>query len=619
MDYTTADYRPYDPTWRATHGYPPLAPGQNGLDAGAYGAPDPYSGTSGLPDTGFPSASRPSYPQQQLLGSSVVQQNPGIPFTPEQLARRRALIEAEAGSLDDSSRRPGAGKFPVASQSNIAIPISHRLNPSDISTDNFTLQGLLGVIGAGLGAGYLGDAGSAAGGIGGSSGELSYAADPLAGAAGGIGGSAGALPYAADPLAGATAGAAGPAGGIGDLSYAADPLAGASGSPASTDFFGNAGVDEFGNPTQSNFQGGPGTPGSGDFFNPGGTPGLPVAPPGTGSPAVPPGTQSALEKVFGKGIMAAIGNNPAMAAALAAGVMEKSNNPLTQPTIDAIKGAISSGQSIQGMQIPGITGSLQRAIDTANTNVGAWKPALDQASAFTSSGGAPITADDTARYMSPYIDQALAPAARKINEAAAAQRMTDAAKAGARGAFGTERNDQIAALTNRNQLMATGDLYGTGYANAFNTALNTAGADKSRALTAGGAFGNIATNTSALGAKDVEGLTGAGGIESLPFTEELTKQKTAGDVLSGAGSAASRAIGSTGQPSLLSNLTGAAGVLGAFDKLGNPTTPSTPSTPSIPGIGSLPSLPSISTPSVSTPAPTSNNPFDDSNSGVFGS
>jgi hypothetical protein len=337
--------------------------------------------------------------------------------------------------------------------------------------------------------------------------------------------------------------------------------------------------------------------------------------PGTGATpgaTVPPATQSALEKVFGKGIMAAIGNNPAVAAALAAGVMEKSNNPLTQPTIEAIKGAIASGQSIQGMQIPGITPSLQRAIDTANTNVGAWKPSLDEAGAFTRSGGAPITAADTARYMNPYIDQALAPAARKISEAAAAQRMSDAAKAGSRGAFGTERNDQIAALGNRNELMATGDLYGTGYANAFNTALNTAGADKSRALTAGGAFGNLATTTSGLGAKDVEGLTGAGGIESLPFTEELTKQKTAGDVLSGAGNAGARAIGSTGKPSLLTNLTGAAGVLGAFDKLGGGSTPTTPSLPSIPGIGSPAAIPSL-------PAPPPNNPFDDSNAGVFGS
>lgn len=119
-----------------------------------------------------------------LLGGSVVTQNPSIPFTAAQLATRRGLIQDQAGSLDDYSRRPGVGKFPVASQGNIALPQAHRLNPSSINDDNFTLQGILGVIGAGLGAASWGG-GAVAGegaGAGGSAGELPYASDPLAGA-----------------------------------------------------------------------------------------------------------------------------------------------------------------------------------------------------------------------------------------------------------------------------------------------------------------------------------------------------------------------------------------------------------------------------------------------------
>lgn len=574
--YTTADYRPDDPTWRASHGYPPLAPAVTGFEI-----PSPM----GVPEASAP----PILPNYQAntdiwhgWGGSVL----------NKLAHPEVLEDVSRGAwggnylqpqiVADLNRRVASGAITQeqanAEWARMREAEAEAARGRETSNRQFQQRGLatIGSIAAG---GYLGGlaGGEAAGGIG--EGSASTAATGVA-------------PAATQGFVGSDVAAAG----IG-------------GEAPITDFFGNTGVDEFGNPTQSNFQGGPGTPGSSDFFNPGGTPGgLPGAPPG--ATTIPPGTQSALERVFGKGIMAAIGNNPAVAAALAAGVLEKSNNPLTQPTIDAIKGAIASGQSIQGMQIPGITPSLQRAIDTANTNVGAWKPALDEAGAFTRSGGAPITAEDTARYMNPYIDQALAPAARKVSEAAAAQRMSDAAKAGSRGAFGTERNDQIAGLNKRNELMSLGDVYGTGYANAFNTALNTAGADKSRALSAGGAFGNLATTTSALGGKDIEGLTSAGGIESLPFTEELTKQKTAGDVLSGAGNAGARAIGSTGKPSLLTNLTGAAGVLGAFDKLGG-STPSVPSLPSIPGIGSPAATPSL-------PAP-SNNPFDDSNAGVFGS
>lgn len=606
--YASADYRPYDPAWRASHGYPPLAPGMTGFEI-----PSPLTKMEAAPSLGAPDAIPPP------IGGA----NTAVTQAREMDDRARVMGRPNSGessylsAYDNGISQKYNAFAEEARQQGITDPAAidqyamehNRQYWSDQSAtgggylEKHPWMAPVGVLTAGLGAAALGGSslfGGAAGGA--AEGTAGSAVGGDIGTAGTIGADATSASTAATGVApAATQGFVG--------SDVAAGAAGIGGEAPVTDFFSNTGVDEFGNPTQSNFQGGPGTPGSSDFFNPGGTPGgLPAAPPGATS--VPPGTQSALEKVFGKGIMAAIGNNPAVAAALAAGVLEKSNNPLTQPTIDAIKGAIASGQSIQGMQIPGITPSLQRAIDTANTNVGAWKPALDEAGAFTRSGGAPITAEDTARYMNPYIDQALAPAARKVSEAAAAQRMSDAAKAGSRGAFGTERNDQIAGLNKRNELMSLGDVYGTGYANAFNTALNTAGADKSRALSAGGAFGNLATTTSALGGKDVEGLTSAGGIESLPFTEELTKQKTAGDVLSGAGNAGARAIGSTGQPSLLTNLTGAAGVLGAFDKLGG-STPSVPSLPSIPGIGSPAATPSL-------PAP-SNNPFDDSNAGVFGS
>lgn len=287
-----------------------------------------------------------------------------------------------------------------------------------------------------------------------------------------------------------------------------------------------------------------GSGGSSVFGLPGKIPGLPgVSIPGVG------------------GVASGAANNPILAALAIAGLLEGPNNPLTQPTVDAVKAAMDSGRRIQAMTPPGITPSFQRAIDTANSNVGAWKPYIDKASAFDTAGGSPITGDDISRYMSPYIEQALNPAARKINEAAAATRIGDAAKAGARGAFGTSRNDQLMKLTDRNEQMALGDLYGTGFQNAFNTALTTAGADKSRALSAGGAFDTLGKTTSSLGASDVTGLTGAGGIETLPYTEAINQEKTAGDVLTGAAAAGAKALPSTGTPSLLSNIAGVAGLL----------------------------------------------------------
>lgn len=377
------------------------------------------------------------------------------------------------------------------------------------------------------------------------------------------------------------------------------------GGPTGDNFFsGDVGADEFGNPTQGNFEGGPGTPSGNDFFNPGGTP-------AGGLPNMPPGASSLLGRLLGRsggagggadGLLGGVADNPMLAALLAAGVMEHPTNPLTQPTVDAVTGAVQAGQRIQGLPIPGITPSFQRGIDTANQNVGAWRPYTDESAALTRSGAAPITGNDIQGYFNPYVAQALDPAARKINEAATAMKMADAAKSGARGAFGSERSDQLAKLGERNQLMSLGDLYGTGYGKAFDTALSAAGADKGRALTAGGAFQNLGSTVSGLGTQDVGNLSTAGGIETLPFTEEVGRSQTAGNVLSGAAAAGARAIGSTGKPSLLSNLTGAAGILDTLGRASGtnpsgtprrapnlPTLPGMPTTPS--GISDIPSLP----------------------------
>lgn len=290
-----------------------------------------------------------------------------------------------------------------------------------------------------------------------------------------------------------------------------------------------------------------------------------------GAGGLPSGTPDWIKNLFGggstggtggiSGILGNVGSNPLATLALLAGIFEKPDSPLLNPTVDALKGAISSGQKVQGLPVPGITPSFQRAIDTANENAGAWKPALDESADFTRSGGAAITGEDTARYMNPYIEQALDPAARKIKEAASLQRMSDAAKAGSRGAFGTSRNDQLQGLNERNELTALGDLYGQGYANAYNTALTTAGADKGRALTAGGAFRDLGTTTSNLGKDDIAGLTSAGGIETLPFSEEVARSTAAGNILTGAGNAGAKAIDVTSGPSMLTNIASVLGLL----------------------------------------------------------
>ncbi len=344
-----------------------------------------------------------------------------------------------------------------------------------------------------------------------------------------------------------------------------------------------------------------GTPGGGAFNDFTGTwdtgGGGNAAPQAQGSGAWPavPGTSSAIPSSPAFDFRSLIpGFNPggdpnaAMSAAMLAGLFEKPNNPLIGPIVQGVQGAIGAGQNIQGLQIPGITPSFQSAIDLAGKNAGAWAPDLSTAQGFTTAGGTPMTSEDISRYFNPYVEQALNPAARKINEVAALQQQMDAAKSMSRGAFGTDRQTQIEELNKRNQLMSLGDLYGTGFGHAFDTAVGASAADRARQLQAAGISGDIATKRGALGTQDISNLATAGGIEALPFSEGLSKQKTAGDVLSGAAAAGARAIGSTGRPSLLTNLAGVGGILGAGKKTGvTPNAPGGVGIPGIPGIGGI--------------------------------
>jgi len=297
-----------------------------------------------------------------------------------------------------------------------------------------------------------------------------------------------------------------------------------------------------------------------------------AAPPGEQPPPVlgaPDQPMNILDDIIGggggTGTSGGSTGDALTAAALIAALFEQNDNPLTQPTVDAVTGAVQSGRNIQGLQVPGITPSFQSAIDLSNKNVGAWQPDVEAARGFTTAGGAPMTQEDIARYMNPYTELALDPAARKIKEQAAIQRQMNKAKSAARGAFGTERQTQLEGLDSRNELLALQDLYGTGFGRAFDTAVSSSGADRARQLQAAGISGDTASRVSTLGGKDVEGLMTAGGIESLPYTQTLAREKAASEALSGAAGAGARAIGSTGQPSSLTNL---AGVIGILDSLG---------------------------------------------------
>ena len=83
-------------------------------------------------------------------------------------------------------------------------------------------------------------------------------------------------------------------------------------------------------------------------------------------------------------------------------------------------------------------------------------------------------------YMNPYIDQALQPALRKIQEQADAQRKQVGARATSAGAFGDARHGIAEGEVNKNQSIAIGDTAGQFYKSAFDSVMQQRGADLNR-------------------------------------------------------------------------------------------------------------------------------------------
>lgn len=126
---------------------------------------------------------------------------------------------------------------------------------------------------------------------------------------------------------------------------------------------------------------------------------------------------------------------------------------------------------------------------------------LNKSGALADQAAGGIPSVNLSAYMNPYLDNVLAPIARR-NELAKAAALNDIrAKAGMRGAFGGSRStlleSETAGTADRNMNEAEAGIR----ANAFNTGLSTAQADLNRILQASGqygALGGVAGNTAGI-------------------------------------------------------------------------------------------------------------------------
>lgn len=166
-------------------------------------------------------------------------------------------------------------------------------------------------------------------------------------------------------------------------------------------------------------------------------------------------------------------------------------------TLDASKGYFDKAGALAG-SVPGYLDRAIGQIDAAMPYFGKAGAMADTVSGYLNRSGA--LADEAAGgipsinlsdYMNPYLDNVLAPIARR-NEIAKAGALNDIkAKAGMRGAFGGSRSTllegQTAEAADRNMNEAEANIR----SGAFTTGLSAAQADLARKLAASGQFGNL--------------------------------------------------------------------------------------------------------------------------------
>jgi hypothetical protein len=132
-------------------------------------------------------------------------------------------------------------------------------------------------------------------------------------------------------------------------------------------------------------------------------------------------------------------------------------------------------------------------------------------------------------YMNPNLEAALAPALRKIQEAADLQRKKIGAGATSAGAFGDARHGILEGTLGRDTSTAMGDVAGKFYSDAFDKAMAARTGDLSRFLTTDTA--NAGYGETALGRQ----LTGANAQENLATADQNRMLTQLQALLSGGG------------------------------------------------------------------------------------
>jgi hypothetical protein len=145
-------------------------------------------------------------------------------------------------------------------------------------------------------------------------------------------------------------------------------------------------------------------------------------------------------------------------------------------------------EGYSGERVAGLSENEQMGMQLARDNVGIAQPYYDKAEGALESGMQSWADADQSKFINPYIKGALDPAAREIREQGARDINALEGRSASMNAFGGSRAALAQSEARKNTLQGVEDLYGKGYAAAYEFGAQIFGDERTRDLEAAGRF-----------------------------------------------------------------------------------------------------------------------------------
>jgi len=187
----------------------------------------------------------------------------------------------------------------------------------------------------------------------------------------------------------------------------------------------------------------------------------------------------------------------------------------------ASRQAVDIGQRIatQGYQqynpdrVAALSRNEERGIHMASATAGEGQEYMRTGAGYAARGAMQFRDANISEYMNPFIKQALDPAAREIREEGAREGVALDARAASMDAFGGSRAALMRSENREKTLQSLSDLYGRGYAMAYDSAVGIWGDERARDMQAAGRFQDIGTSITNANATDISTLMATGATD----------------------------------------------------------------------------------------------------------